>query len=434
MAVKKFTLAEQFTSREAEERLLAAILRKPETFYEIVDTAPQDVWYHLQDEFQQVADAITEEKDLPALSLDVEPGADPEALAKTLADLYQKRKTAALLERMLGELHQDTPATELIAQLEQGLTNIQSALKEIKLGQIVNAPTLFSDVLFDVEKRYQAVKEHGVQAVGLPTKIKTLDKYLGGLQEGIHLLAAEPGQGKTTFALQIARAVSEQGFPVIFVSFEETLQRLVLKCLCALGRKEIKRFADGYGSAKELEPIIQEHGWKLSNLHFIQGTKNLSVNQVKAKAKQLMQKAGKDKCLIIIDYLQRWAAHMRETSYTDFRHTVRDLTADIREKLALQLNSPVVVISSQNRTGQGQNKLTSLKESGDLEYDADSAMFLTKPENGENKALPFEGMRHVVLHLEKNRYGDKGKIDLMFHAGMGYFTEMDNKTDVFNVF
>ena len=123
-----------------------------------------------------------------------------------------------------------------------------------------------------------------------------------------------------------------------------------------------------------------------------------------------------NKCLIMVDYLQRWAAANKE--FCDFRHIVSGLVTELRE-LALRLECPVVVVSSQNRTGQGTSSLISLKESGDLEYAADTALFLV-----ENKdRMAKQSWRAIDLKIEKNRYGDKGIIHLMFNPELGLFFE-----------
>lgn len=429
MAKQKFSLGSKYASAEVEAKLLAKILEDPEENFYLVDAiAPVDAWYYYQLSYKQLEDAVINGKPVPDLSdviAEHQPNAedDIEVLAQKLRDMYGWREIARVQEEAAKDLDKGVPAKEVMVKMEKRLTDIQSTFRELQLGQTVQATSLIQEVLEDVEKRYQVMQDTKSTVVGLPTGFVKLDGLLGGLQEGIHLLAAEPGQGKSTIALQIARNVAAQGFPVLFISFEETLRRLMLKNLCALGKKELKRYTDGFGSSAELAPIVAEYRSKLQHLYFVQGNKELTVSKVKAKAKQLMNKTGKDRCLIIIDYLQRWAAHMRGSASTDFRHTVRDLTADIRD-LALTLNSPVIVISSQNRTGQGQARLTSLKESGDLEYDADSAIFLTKP--SKKKAKFFgDDSSHVVLHLEKNRYGSKRKINYRFYGGMAYFEELD---------
>ena len=119
----------------------------------------------------------------------------------------------------------------------------------------------------------------------------------------------------------------------------------------------------------------QQFGPRLKPLYLIEGTSRLTVAQLKAKSSSSDVPAQGYQCLIVIDYLQRWAAS--RGNFNDYRHVVGNLISELRE-LANRLHSPILVISSQNRGGQGSGDLTSFKESGDLEYSADSALLLVK--------------------------------------------------------
>ena len=68
---------------------------------------------------------------------------------------------------------------------------------------------------------------------GIATGIEELDKTLGGLQTGLHILAAQPGAGKTALALNIVRHCSRQGYPVVYASFDEVPERLLIKIIAA---------------------------------------------------------------------------------------------------------------------------------------------------------------------------------------------------------
>ena len=143
-------------------------------------------------------------------------------------------------------------------------------------------------------------------------------------------------------------------------------------------------------------------------------------DRLKAKALQVMNKAKTDKCLIVVDYLQRWATGRRESD--EFRLKVSALVSELRE-LSLRLDSPIIVISSQNRDGQGTPGLTSFKESGDVEYSADTAMFLVQDEARQRQMV--KPVRAINLVVAKNRYGDIGNINLIFRPDTGRFWEAE---------
>jgi replicative DNA helicase len=344
------------------------------------------------------------------------PISNPIEAAKQLAELYQKRLLADLTQDFLERLRSESSSAQLIVDLEDHLSRVQQAVQELRTGQMISLPDLFPEMIQEAELRRQAVEEQGTAAVGLPTGIEKLDKLLGGLQPGLHLLAAEPGMGKTTFTLHMASQVARTGAPALFVSFEESLSRLALKSICQSAGLEAKRYADGYGNPEDLKIAVQEKGPQLRSLYLIEGTGRLSVSELKAKALQAKARSGNKRCLIVVDYLQRWASFRHD--FSDYRHVVSGLVSELRD-LALRLDSPVLVISSQNRPGQGSASLVSLKESGDLEYSADTAMFLVE---ADKRTVPAPS-RAVDLVIEKNRYGDKGRIELIFKPQLGQFRE-----------
>lgn len=417
MTINTFDLRDEFTAPDLEAQLLVAIRNKPTLYYAIMDWAPPIVWTFYRADYERLISAIQKEEELPTIDIQADPAENPEDVAQKLADLYQRREAARLHQEHIQMLYQQNmSAKQLLLEAEKQLTVIQGNIRELQLGQMMAVPDLFEDLMDQLKERYHARKEKNTTVVGLPTGISLLDKHLGGLQEGIHLLAAEPGMGKSTLALQIARTVARNQIPVIYISFEEPLERLTLKCLCSLGNHDLKQFSEGWSSPDALQPTMQKYQSALSNLNLIQGKKDMSVSEIMARARQIMQKRGVNRCLIVVDYLQRWAAHMRDVT-GDFRHTVRELAAAIRESLALKLKSPVLVISSQNRVNQGEAKLSSLKESGDLEYDADSALFLTKDADSPNN--------NTILSIKKNRFGENDqKILLFFKSNLGYFEEV----------
>ena len=415
--VERFDIAEEFTNVMLEVGLLHTLATQPDVYWDVVDYLTFEVFTgERQAVYESIVRAIEDGKPIPEVP-PAEPIQDPVEAAKTLLNLFQQRQVAALSFSVLQRIREGIDSTQLIAEMEEGLAQIQQSVRELHAGQAVSILDLLPETITEAEKRRQAVKEKGTAAIGLPTGIKTLDKMLGGLQTGIHLLAARPGEGKTTFVLQCAMATVETGFPVLFVSFEETLQRLALKAICSKAQLEAKPFADGYGDIQQLRDAAATYGPQLGALYFIEGSRKLTVSQLKAKALQAMNKTGTDKCLIVVDYLQRWASNIQGAD--EYRLRVSSLISEIRE-MSLRLDSPVIVVSSQNRDGQGAPDLTSFKESGDIEYSADTAMFLVRDNN--KQATPPN--RAVSLSVAKNRYGDIGKIELFFRPDIGRFWEV----------
>ena len=219
--------------------------------------------------------------------------------------------------------------------------------------------------------------------LGVPTGLAQLDNLLGGLNEGLYLLAGPPGMGKTTLALQIAAAATQE-VPVVVVTFEHAPANLTLKLLCARAGVNPRDVQRGYADLAQAPPggrglaaggRAPGGGGRQQPAHGGAGA---------AQALRAMRQHQTERCLIVVDYLQLWAK-VAEDLRGNF--TVRervDMLGGLLRELALRLHSPVLALASQNRSagnygnGKGSAALDSLKESGDLEYAADVVLFLTE--------------------------------------------------------
>ena len=407
-------LADDFVDVDVERGVIAAVAREAPLFFELIDRLPEGAFAAESSAWAALASAMQDGKPW-AVPDGWTPASNPHEAADQLADLWRRRQVADL-QRAVGEaLFAGRPVADIIGLVEDELARVQAAVRDARVGRAIPLPDLFADLLQMLEERRKAMKD-GAAAVGVATGIGKLDKLLGGLQPGLHLLAAAPGKGKTALALQIAGQAAKAGEPVLFVTFEESPERLALKVICQQAGLVAKNYAEGYANPLDVETAMREHGPALARLHILEGTADLTVSQVKARALALMARHAGGRCLVVIDYLQRWAGGRRE--YTEFRHVVSGLVSELRE-LALRLDSPVLVISSQNRPGQDGANLTSLKESGDLEYSADTVMFLVDASE-QSEVSPA---RAVDLVIQKNRYGDIGRVALVFRADLGVMRE-----------
>lgn len=411
--MKDFNLAEQHQDQALERRVLETLQADPGLYWRVADLLTAEAFVFHRQEYRDFLGALDHRAAAPG---DGAGAADLVEQARTLGALLQKRELAGVLQRALWNLAEpDRKAPDLLAGLEGELSRLQNLVREQQAGQLVSLAQIFPALLADMTRRRQAVREKGAAAVGVPTGFPKLDRLLGGLQTGLHLLAAEPGAGKTTLALNIAAHAAAQGVPVLFVSFEEILQRLALKAVCLKAGLEAKPFADGYGEPDALAQAVAEHRESLAGLHLLEGTSHLTAQDIKARALQVMGTRGADRCLVVLDYLQRWASTRKESP--EYRLRVNLVVGDLRE-LALRLESPVLAISSQNRAGQNTTAMTSLKESADLEYSADTLLFLTEAKTGGAGTF-----RNMDLTLQKNRFGDRGKVNLVFRPAQGQFYE-----------
>lgn len=334
---------------------------------------------------------------------------DFRAAVRELEELDHKRHLARMQQEAANQLFAGASPETILRALEQNvlvlrrnLTSGEATVRRYSLGL-----DLAGEVLDYARRRQQQRMATGKPVSGILTGISALDRSLNGLNAGLHILAAGPGAGKTTFALQVAWAAVQQGKRVAYVTYENSMSNLMLKLLCAqcgLSPAEIER---GYGDVDKLEIPLLQSADVLERLVLYEGHPEFSFGHIEAD-------------LLIFDYLQR-AAH--GAGYEQLRHNVSAMTGQLRD-WAMQRNAAVLAISSLNRSASdygrgGGVQLENLKESGDLEYGADTVMLLYPPT--DTSATP--PARDLELRIAKNRFGPLATLRLVFRPDTGVFRE-----------
>lgn len=262
--------------------------------------------------------------------------------------------------------------------------------------------TIASKALELVTKAHAAARSvRGV--AGVPTGLPSLDRALGGLQTGLHILAAEPGAGKTALALNIARhAAAKYRLPVVYASFDEMPARLALKVLAASAGLCMSDMAAGRMQPEKVAVAIRDHAPDLASLSFVAADAQLTPPELSEQLADRLTHHAQDIGLLVIDYLQPWAAALAAQG-TDYRMAVGAMALGLRA-IANKADCPVLMVSAQNRAGQGSTSMTSLRESSDLEYGADTILLLTN----DTATVVGSGKYARTLTIAKNRFGQNG--------------------------
>ena len=295
----------------------------------------------------------------------------------------------------------------MLDKAEQRILNISKITDN---DRIIEPVEVITKTYQELEERYNRQQEGRLS--GINTGFKKLNEMTGGLQKNnLIIIGARPAMGKTSFALTLALNVALQKIGVAIFSLEMSKEQLTERLISIHGEINSNRMRNGTLNSDELNYIV-ETCTKLAEIPlFINDTSNISISQLRTKARKL--KREKNIELIIIDYLQLMCG---TKSKGDFNR-VQEISEISRELklLAKELNITVIALSQLSRNVETrQDKrpmLSDLRESGAIEQDADIVAFLYR-EAYYNKNANDE--RHAELIIAKHRSGSIGKIDLKF--------------------
>ena len=251
---------------------------------------------------------------------------------------------------------------------------------------------------------------------GLATGLRSLDEHLGGLHQGVHLLAGAPGAGKTALALQIARNVASDGASVVYLSFDEPSDRLALKLTTGYGGPVAADYLKGKADPADLLKVEQAHHAVLNRIRIHNGPSNLQGETAGEMLDEAKSSDGAAEGLLIVDFLQGWAA--RQSGSADFRFAVTHLVGQLRE-VAINYRVPVLAIIAQDRLLPGEASLRLPYGASHVESIADTICLLSDKEDAEDAST----RRQVALSCSKNRWGALFSQRLLFDTERGAFSE-----------
>ena len=266
-------------------------------------------------------------------------------------------------------------------------------------------------------------KEH---VTGVPTGFRDLDKLLAGLHAGdLCILAARPSVGKTALALNMSINAAKRGASVALFSLEMSAEQLVQRVLCAEARINLQDVRTGYVKEQDWGSIHQAMG-RLAELDFwVDDTPSISIFEVRTKARRQLK--GKERGLVVVDYLQLMQPPARR-SEANRTVEIGEISRGLKI-LAKELGVPVLALSQLSRAVEQRAgkrpQLSDLRESGSIEQDADVVMFIdrnTDPYAEDQDGRPAKGTAELIV--AKHRNGPTGSVPIVFIDRYAKFTEL----------
>ena len=276
-----------------------------------------------------------------------------------------------------------------------------------------------ADLLPQALDEIEAISQ-GVGGEGVLTGFKDLDQLTNGLHPGnMIVLAARPAVGKSTLGLDIARhAAIKNGDAAVIFSLEMSRSEITMRMLSAEARVALNNIRSGALSDTEWTQLAKCMGDISEAPLFIDDSPNLSLMEIRAKARRLKQRHNLK--LIVIDYLQLMTAGKRvENRQQEVSEFSRNL-----KLLAKELEVPVIAISQLNRSPEQRADkkpmLSDLRESGSIEQDADVVILLHRDDLYDNQNRSGE----ADLIIAKHRNGPTRTITVSAQLHFARFTDM----------
>lgn len=256
------------------------------------------------------------------------------------------------------------------------------------------------------------------------TGISALDAQLSGIFGGkLMVVGARPGTGKSALALSAAMASQHNG-TVLFCSYEMAPDEIMGRALANLSGVDSSKIALRKLHADDY-PVMAPHYNTAARMDICFTTKARTPAKVRTEALKVAQDKGL--ALIVIDYLQL----MNSGRKAESRRVEVGQISNALKALALELDVPIMALSQLNRQSEAkadrEPDLADLRESGDIEQDADIIVLMYQPRDNESREemLNDMGYKTVRLMLGKNRQGQIGqRIDTVFDGAHMKFLRM----------
>ena len=434
-------------SIEAEQSVLGGLLLNNALYFELADKLAEADFYRADHQliYRAIGELIGANKPCDFVTLTehlrnqgrVDEAGGPSYLASLAVDTYSIANVLAYGEIVreravlrgliaagsdigdLGYRPEGRAPGELVDEAEQKVY----ALRE-RGARARSTYTPIGKMLEVVEKKIEMLRDNPQALAGLATGFSELDRKTNGLHPGdLIIVAARPGMGKTSLAMNIAEHVAiEKKIPVAVFSMEMSAEQLTQRVVASFGRVELGKLRSGQLEDADYSRLVSADAFIREAPMYIDETGALSPLELRSRARRLASQF--DIKLIVVDYIQL----MHVPGKTDNRtNEISEISRNLKA-LAKELGIPIIALSQLNRGLESRDekrpRLSDLRESGGIEQDADLVLFIYREEMYLPDKVEAKGRAEIIIG--KQRSGPTGKLDVTF---LGQYTKFDNLAD-----
>ena len=432
-------------SLEAEQAVLGSMLIDSRSVAEVIGIVRPDDFFLQQNKeiyetiysmfnFSETIDPVTvlEKMKVQGLATDKTPeylmqlmeitptAANVGQYARIVRDLAMLRNLATAA----GEIRETVLAG--VGTPEEILESAEKKIYALRNGNAGETLQHIGVVMVGVFDRLDELSRSGNAFPGLSTGLHDLDKKINGLNKSdLLLIAARPGMGKTSLALNIALSVAkESAKTVAFFSLEMSREQLAMRLLSNESFVDNQKLLTGQLSEEDWTKIaIASSALSQTDIR-VDDNPSISVAEMNAKCRRLPNLG-----LVLIDYLQLMtSAGTGQTSNNANRvQVVSDISRALKI-MAKELNVPVICLSQLSRANESRTDkrpmLSDLRESGAIEQDADEVLFIYR-DDYYHPDTPEKNVAEVIV--AKNRHGETGTVKLQWLPQFTTFADREWK-------
>ena len=434
-------------SLEGEQAVLGSMLIDPECVKDVMDKLQPGDFYLRQNReiFEAIYSMFSYARPVDGITVAEELRKngtyDEQATRRYLAELMEITPTSANVMEYVKIVRDKAllrgvaiAASEITAMVQEGIGTAADTLDAaeqkifaVRRGQSAQDMVPISRVLPDVLERLGEMTESQDHMPGLSSGFSAVDAKITGLNKSdLLLLAARPGMGKTSFALNIALNVARSSRKTVAIfSLEMSAEQLVTRILS--GEALVENYRLRTGNLRETDwQKIAAAASVLNQLDIrVDDNPMLSAADMNAKCRRL-DNLG----LVVIDYLQLMTSAGDKGNRGENRQQVVSDISRMMKIMAKELNVPVICLSQLSRANEKRDDkrpmLSDLRESGAIEQDADIVMFLYRDDYYNE-----DSEKHNIAEciIAKNRHGETGKVELRWMPEYTQFATLDNRYD-----
>lgn len=298
---------------------------------------------------------------------------------------------------------------------------------EISQKEEISALEHVSKALPEVMANLEKLAQDSDKIRGIATGLNSLDNITNGLQRSdLILLAARPGVGKTTLAMNIINhAATTLGKKCAVFSLEMPKSQLMQRALCSIGKVDMGKLLKGKLNETEWQKLWRASKTLTESGLYIDDNSMNTAMDILSKCRRRKRESGLD--LVMIDYLQLMES---EKSLGSRTLEIGEITRKLKIA-AKELDVPIILLSQLSRDVEKRDdhhpQLADLRDSGSIEQDADIVMFLYNPDKYHDNAKSAGDEQGVVeLDIAKHRNGEVGTIKLKWVGSWLRFFDYDN--------